>query len=1411
MALPHSTSTLLPPGTVHLVLVERDDEIVLVPKPSSHPDDPLNWSKYRKLLHIICVYMYTFTTGVAATATYSCLVDISRETGITLTELNLGTGFIFLLAGWGNLIWQPLALSIGRRPVFLLSLVGCFAITEWTAHISSFPQWAAARILYGFMVAPVEVLPEISIPDTYFAHERGAYVGYYSLILNGSNFIAPLCAGFMNDAIGWRWVQHWGAILLAFNFVFSFFLQEESMYFRSTVEADTQESDSAVEIGQIARVASAGTANDNDNDHDNDNEKQKTTSTGSPDRSPSPTATTTVTATAATSGTAIPQHPKPMWKRITFYTPSELSVSQALTISWRPIVMLYHFPNILWAGFQYGFTNSWYSVYNATASLILTSAPFNFTSSMVGVTYLAPLFGAVIGGFVAGPVSDKLALRLAHRNQGLREPEHRLWGLVSYGVILPLGLLMWGVGAAHGAPLGVILVGSVFCGFGIVSGGSFAIAYDVDCFKEIAGESMVSLILVRNTMTFAFSYAITPWIEASGLQNTFIAVGVIALVTGFSFLLMIWKGKSFREKGAESPQSRTMLESHAAPDLSDAALGGVPMRIRGHRFVDGYNRVVIPRGLNVSGCSKLPTTPDGRSHLTEGFYDLHRTVSFVGRPFPLEDAPFHLGRLRTYGLTFIRLLVTWESLGHAGPNPATDLDVEYIDYLRRLVAMMPQYGLKCFICAHQDVWSRFSGGSGAPAWTFEAAGFDIEAFTDTGAAYIHGQDEARRAGGLAKDNEPSGPFVWPSGYQKLAASTMATLFWAGDALAPKLRCMRTVPSPSGKGEAEVSVQTFLQDALIEAFGRLADAVSPLEACIGFEAMNEPHRGLVNLHHVHNWNYDTDLHIGHYPSFLQALALGSGYPQEVPFYVKTWPYPTRVSHYSRIDPKGRPAWLTGDLAVSSSAPDRPKGLGGCVWQAHGVWEWNSKTQSPIVLEDKYFEYDHRPGREGRPLEWYRDCYAPFVRRFNERMRRARSTAAATGKKQGAEGVTDMMAFVAPIPNEFMPPWQPVKHETAARRQTYATKTIIDTPRPENMVYAPHFYDLNVLFNKEYSGVMSVDVQGLSRGVFPLKALHFLSAGLRRNYSRQIGNIVKHGPLSLGGNVPTIIGEIGIPFDINGKVAYRTGNFDIHRDLYNALIAGMEDSLVGFTLWNYNPGNTVEFGDGWNKEDFSMFTSDAAPEHVPDYRNAEHEADEVYKGGRAIDVLIRPYAAKIAGEPTRTSWDPRTLRFELDWTVGGKDVSAGHKDKKKALLDELEDKAHQTEIFLPAYHYAGKKLVVRVNDADWSYNAVQQTLYVRSRLGAGLDGGRAGKRLAAKTHRVVVEIEGLQEHLLKRVLQRRQALGKVGQLGILGTTLATMPPAVEVWVEDVLAGRDETLLGVLAAVLIMLLAIILAKVV
>jgi MFS family permease len=192
-----------------------------------------------------------------------------------------------------------------------------------------------------------------------------------------------------------------------------------------------------------------------------------------------------------------------------------------------------------------------YNVYNATTSVILSSPPYNFSAATVGLSYVAPLIGTFIAGVVTGPFADWTTLKLARRSKGLREPEQRLWGLVLYCVLMPAGLLIWGLGAAHSLHWAVLLFGGILLGYCNVAGGSYAIAYSVDCFREISGESIVSMILCRNTMSFAFNYAITPWINAQGLQNTFIAVAILSCAFGCTFFLMTWKGKYFRVRCAE--------------------------------------------------------------------------------------------------------------------------------------------------------------------------------------------------------------------------------------------------------------------------------------------------------------------------------------------------------------------------------------------------------------------------------------------------------------------------------------------------------------------------------------------------------------------------------------------------------------------------------------------------------------------------------------------------------------------------------------------------------------------------------------------------------------------------------------------------------------------------------------------
>ncbi|KAG8708128.1 hypothetical protein FRC09_001422 [Ceratobasidium sp. 395] len=672
------------------------------------------------------------------------------------------------------------------------------------------------------------------------------------------------------------------------------------------------------------------------------------------------------------------------------------------------------------------------------------------------------------------------------------------------------------------------------------------------------------------------------------------------------------------------------LENSQAHDWSRVSTGpeGVSPRPNSKWIIDSYGRVCLMRGANVSGGSKIPA-----NHSAELFPHGHKTVTFVGRPFPLEEAPQHFARLRRWGLTFIRFNATWEAIEHERPGK---YDTKYLDYVRSLLSLLPHFGLAAFVSLHQDVWSRYSGGSGAPAWTLEAAGFDLSTIGgECGAAYLGGVQGT----GVEVDRGR-----WPTGYQKLAASTMATLFWAGKTYAPKLR----VQSASGE---DVNIQDFLQECFLNAFDELVRAVGDLDGVIGFEMMNEPHRGYISIPSLHGFDYATDLHLHDTPNALQSFALGAGHAVHIPHYIRSWPFPTRIGKTVLRNQEGIKAWR-------ADGPTK----GQCIWEMHGVWGWDKKKKEGVPLRESYFR--NHP-QTGQVVEWHQDFFYPFVGRWAERVH------ASTGGKK--------MLFLEAIPNEFCPSsWTGDK-------------------QPANMVFAPHWYDLNALFNKAF-GHMSVNVQGLARGMFVLRALYWGHQAARDNYTLQIRNIVQAAYDSLKSSRPVIIGECGIPMDMNDGKAFVSGDFEWHTRMMDSLMTALEQNLVGFTLWNYNPDNDDVHGDFWNGENFSWFSrcrSDATIPTDPSSSLLDQSSRALDTGARLLPVIVRPYPAKVAGEPLQFSYEPRNGSFKFVYDTS----SMGNSVRSK-----------ETEIFLPASLSHSRKLLVKASGLKWNYDAVRQTLFV-----------------------------------------------------------------------------------------------------
>ena len=128
-------------------------------------------------------------------------------------------------------------------------------------------------------------------------------------------------------------------------------------------------------------------------------------------------------------------------------------------------------------------------------------------------------------------------------------------------------------------------------------------------------------------------------------------------------------------------------------------MGFLRLHVDGQSFRDTQNREVILRGINVAGDAKCPKNPDVPSYEPKGFFEADN-VSFVGRPFSIEDAHVQFKRLRKWGYNTIRYIFTWEAIEHAGPGI---YDEEWIQFTIEILRIAKQYEFYVFMDPHQDV------------------------------------------------------------------------------------------------------------------------------------------------------------------------------------------------------------------------------------------------------------------------------------------------------------------------------------------------------------------------------------------------------------------------------------------------------------------------------------------------------------------------------------------------------------------------------------------------------------------------------------------------------------------------------------------------------------------------------------
>lgn len=599
-------------------------------------------------------------------------------------------------------------------------------------------------------------------------------------------------------------------------------------------------------------------------------------------------------------------------------------------------------------------------------------------------------------------------------------------------------------------------------------------------------------------------------------------------------------------------------------------------------FIDSHNRKVFFRGVNLGGSSKIPVVPDGATYKKDGFFD-HLNVSFVGRPFPLSQADEHFQRLKKWGFNFLRLLTTWEAIEHCGPGI---YDEEYLDYFEEIVKKAGDYGFTIFIDPHQDVWSRFTGGDGAPGWTLELAGFDIKKINPSGAAIVHNVH-----------GDPYPRMIWSTNYQKLAAATMFTLFFGGKDFAPNFHI------------AGVQIQDYLQDHYIKSILQIVERLEKYEHVIGYDSLNEPSNGwigLPDLREIHS-----QLKLGEMPTPWQSILLGDGRQQEVEIW-KIRMLGLRLTGWKMINQKEVRAWQTGTE---------------CLWKGEGVWTTDDKN-NPVLINPYYFSEVN-----GEPVDFSSNYLKPFINRFSAAVRKVDE---------------DAIIFIEGVPEFPLPAWT---DEDA-----------------QEIVNSTHWYDGVTLLTKNFNPNFTMDTDRMK--------IAYGKRNVRKAFFQQL-NRIKNDSFTKLGNVPTVIGEFGVPFDLNNKRAYKSGDYSSQSEALDLYYQIIEELFLDSTIWNYTFDNTNERGDLWNDEDLSIFS-----------RDQQADAGNIYSGGRALNAIIRPYLRILSGNPIKQSFDFRRKEYTL-------------------LFEDEKD--GELVVFIPDFQYP-RGFRIEFENGKWEMNTAEQELHV-----------------------------------------------------------------------------------------------------
>ena len=156
--------------------------------------------------------MATFTAASIVPA----FPTIAEDLNGTIQQVSYLTALQIAIIGVAPLFWRPFSSRYGRRPIFILSLIGSLCFNLGCAKARSYASLATCSALTSFFICPASAIGSAVVVETFFKNERARYMGVWTLMFTLGVPTAPLIFGFVTTRVGYQWI-YWILAMVSLN------------------------------------------------------------------------------------------------------------------------------------------------------------------------------------------------------------------------------------------------------------------------------------------------------------------------------------------------------------------------------------------------------------------------------------------------------------------------------------------------------------------------------------------------------------------------------------------------------------------------------------------------------------------------------------------------------------------------------------------------------------------------------------------------------------------------------------------------------------------------------------------------------------------------------------------------------------------------------------------------------------------------------------------------------------------------------------------------------------------------------------------------------------------------------------------------------------------------------------------